>query len=430
LPLLHVRRLEIARSLGDVSAASAGAGRGRIAMVRALIVASQVAVTCVLLIGGAMLARSFNAQIAADRGFEPTNLLTASIPFPVSFSVERKEQTLARVLERLQGRPGIVHAAVSSGLPLGSAGGFSVFQFNSPLRGGAEVDVETYRRVVTPGFFEALGIRLRAGRLLTEGDTATSPRAVVVNRTFVEKYLENVPIEKAIGISLGTNAVRQPTGKAEAFIVGVVDDMKQDRPEDPPQSEIYVSFAQLPGINHGGQAFVVARTVDDPMAHVEALRTAIREEEPTLALEAVMTMDQRVGNSLSRPRLYAVLFAGFAAFALVIAGAGLFAVLSQSISQRSRELAVRTALGATRASVVAVALKQTAVAMIAGVIAGLAASAALSNHLSPFIYGIPTSDWISFGIAPIVLLIAGAIACIVPARRVAQTDPVVVLREY
>jgi predicted permease len=430
LPLLHVRRLEIARSLGDVSAASAGAGRGRIAMVRALIVASQVAVTCVLLIGGAMLARSFNAQIAADRGFEPTNLLTASIPFPVSFSVERKEQTLARVLERLQGRPGIVHAAVSSGLPLGSAGGFSVFQFNSPLRGGAEVDVETYRRVVTPGFFEALGIRLRAGRLLTEGDTATSPRAVVVNRTFVEKYLENVPIEKAIGISLGTNAVRQPTGKAEAFIVGVVDDMKQDRPEDPPQSEIYVSFAQLPGINHGGQAFVVARTVDDPMAHVEALRTAIREEEPTLALEAVMTMDQRVGNSLSRPRLYAVLFAGFAAFALVIAGAGLFAVLSQSISQRSRELAVRTALGATRASVVAVALKQTAVAMIAGVIAGLAASAALSNHLSPFIYGISTSDWISFGIAPIVLLIAGAIACIVPARRVAQTDPVVVLREY
>ena len=94
---------------------------------------------------------------------------------------------------------------------------------------------------------------------------------------------------------------------------------------------------------------MVARTVDDPLAHVEALRTALREEDPTLALDAVMTMDQRVGDSLSRPRLYAVLFAGFAAFALVIAGAGLFGVLSHSVSQRSRELAVRTALGASRA---------------------------------------------------------------------------------
>jgi ABC-type antimicrobial peptide transport system permease subunit len=142
-----------------------------------------------------------------------------------------------------------------------------------------------------------------------------------------------------------------------------------------------------------------------------------------------MTMDQRVGNSLSRPRMYAVLFVGFAVFALVIAGAGLFGVLSQSVSQRARELAVRTALGATRASVIGVALKQMGIAMIAGVAVGLAASAVLSNNLSPFIYGVSTRDLLSFAVAPIVLLIAGAIACIVPARRVAQTDPVQVLRE-
>jgi putative ABC transport system permease protein len=190
-----------------------------------------------------------------------------------------------------------------------------------------------------------------------------------------------------------------------------------------------VSFAQLPGVNHGGQAFVAARTVGDPLMYVEALRTAIREEDPALALDAVMTMDQRVGNSLSRPRLYAVLFLGFAAFALVIAGAGLFGVLSQSVTQRSRELAVRTALGASRATIVAVALKQMSVAMIAGLAIGLAASAALSNNLTPFIYGVSTRDWWSFGIAPIVLLIAAVIACVVPARRVAHTDPVAVLRE-
>jgi predicted permease len=429
LPLMHVRRLELARSLADGSAASSGAGRGRIPIVRALIVASQVAVTCVLVVGGVLLARSLNAQIDADRGYEPANLLTATIPFPISYSVERREQTSNRVLERLRQRPGIMHAAVSTGLPLGSAGGFSVFQFPSPLRGGAEVDVETYRRVVTPDYFDALGIRLRAGRALNDGDNANAPRAVVVNRTFVAKYLENIPIERAIGLSLGTNAVRTTNGKFEAFIVGVVDDMKQDRPDEPPQAEIYVSFAQLPGVNHGGQAFVVARTSDDPLAYVEPLRTAIREEDPTLALDAVMTMDQRVGNSLSRPRLYAVLFVGFAAFALVIAGAGLFGVLSQSVSQRSRELAVRTALGAGRGAVIGVALKQMAIAVIVGLIIGMVASATLSNNLSPFIYGVSTRDWISFGVAPVVLLIVGAIACIVPARRVANTDPVQVLRE-
>lgn len=429
LPLFHLRKLEIARSLGDGSAGSAGAGRGKLAVLRALIVSSQVAVTCVLVIGGVLLARSFNAQITADRGYEPESLLTASIPFSATYPTERKEQAITHILERLQGRPGISDAAMSTGLPLGSAGGFAVFQFPSPIKGGAEVDVETYRRVVTPGYFDALGIRLRAGRILAVTDSATAPRAVVVNRTFVAKYLENIPIEQAVGLSLGTNAVRAATGKVEAFIVGVVDDMKQERPDEPAQSEIYVSFAQLPGINHGSQAYVVVRTIGDPNSYIEAVRTAIQEEDPTIPMDAVMTMDQRVGNSLSRPRLYAVLFLGFAAFALVIAGAGLFGVLSHSVSQRSRELAVRTALGATRGAVIGVALKQMAIAIGAGVVIGIAASAALSNQLTPFIYGVSNRDWLSFGVAPIVLLIVGVIACVAPARRVAQTDPVQVLRE-
>jgi putative ABC transport system permease protein len=429
LPLLHVRRLEIARSLGDGSAGSAGAGRGRVAGVRALIVASQVAVTCVLVVGGVLLARSFTAQINADRGYEPANLLTASIPFPTGYPVERKEQTLNHILDRLQQRPGITRAAISGGLPLASAGGFSSFTFPSPLRDGTIVDAEVIRRVVTPGYFDALGMRVRAGRALDDSDTAASPPSVVVNRSFVAKYLENVPIEKAIGVSLGTAPVRVASGKAEAFIVGVVDDLRQDRPGDPPQAELFVSFTQLAGAHGGGQFYVVARTNDDPTRYVEALRTTIREEDSTLALDAVMTMDQRVGVSLSRPRLYAVLFLGFAIFALVIACAGLFGVLSQSVSQRSRELAVRTALGASRGAVVGVALQQMAMAMIGGLIAGLAASAALSNNLAPFVYGVSTRDVLSFGVAPVVLLIAGALACIVPARRVANTDPVSVLRE-
>lgn len=429
LPLLHVRRLEIARSLGEGSLASAGAGRGRIAGVRALIVASQVAVTCVLVIGGVLLARSFTAQMAADRGYDPANLLTASIPFPTGYTAERREAALTAITDRLKTWPGVTHAATSNALPLTSAGGFSVFNFNSPIKAGAEVQAESIRRIVTPEYFGALGIRVRAGRALTEADSASAPGAIVVNRSFVQKYLEGIPIEQAIGLSLGKNVHWGSKRQGDAIIVGVVDDVRQDALDATAQAEIFLAAAQMPGANAGNQAFVLARTVDDPARYVEVLRTALREQDPAIALDAVMTMEQRVGNSLARPRLYAVLFVGFAVFALVIAAAGLFGVLSQSVSQRSRELAVRTALGATRAAVVGVAVKQMAIAMIAGLVIGLSASMALSNNLAPFIYGVSTRDWLSFGVAPLVLIAAGVIACVVPARRVARTDPIQVLRE-
>jgi putative ABC transport system permease protein len=430
LPLLQVRRIEIARSLSDGSAGSAGAGRGRVAGVRALIVASQVAVTCVLVIGGVLLARSLSAQLEADRGYDPSNLLTAMIPFPQGYAASgRVGAALDRIAERLRERPGVTHAAVSTALPLVSSGGYTGFQFPSSLRGGALVDVESIRRVVSPDYFGALGIRVRAGRPILTGDTDSAPLAVVVNRSFVAKYLDDVPIERAIGFSLGGQAVRSPKGTRDAVIVGVIDDVKQDGPDSPPQPEMFVAYAQLPGAQQGSQAFVVLRTIDDPTTHVEALRTAIREVDPALAVDTVMTMDERIGTSLARPRLYAVLFLAFAVFALVIACAGLFGVLSQTVSQRSRELAVRTALGASQAAVIRVALKQMAVAMLAGLAIGLAISAGLSNQLSPFIYGVSTRDWLSFGVAPLILIVAGVLACIVPARRVAQTDPVQVLRQ-
>jgi predicted permease len=428
LPVLHARRLQIARALSETALTSAGSGRSRTATVRAMIVASQVAVTCMLMIGAALLARSFMAYLHADRGYDPRNLLTASLPFPSTYDVARREAAL-RILDRFTGRPGITHAAMSTGLPLVSAGGYQTFTLPSPRGGGTTIDAEAIRRVVTPGYFGALGMRVRAGRLLTEDDRANAPRAVVVNRSFVRKYFDDMPIEHAVGRSLGTAVMRTGDARPEAFVVGVVDDLKQDAPDGLPQPEMFVSFAQLPGVNHGSQAFIMLRTSDDPVRHVEALRTALREEHPTLALDAVMTMDERVGRSAARPRAYAALLGGFAVFALIIAGAGLFGVLSYSVSQRSRELAVRSALGASRSAVVIVALKQIGVALVAGLAIGLALAAGLSNNLSPFLYGVTATDWLSFAVAPLVLLLAGIAAAVVPARRVARTDPLSVLRE-
>ncbi|MDO8681016.1 MAG: ABC transporter permease [Acidobacteriota bacterium] len=429
LPLMQVRRLDLARSLSEGGISSVGAGRGRVAATRAVIVLSQVAVTCVLLVGATLLVRSFIAYMQADRGYDPANVLTGTIPFPPAYPLERRAQALAAILERIKSRPGVTHAATSTALPLASAGGFVTFKFPSPFRPGAEIEVEAIRRVVTPDYFGALGIRVVAGRPLTAADGASSSPSVVVNRSFVRKYLDDVPVERAVSQSLGVNAVRSSRAPTATQIVGVVEDVKQSGPDEPAQPEMFVSYAQLPGANFGFQSFIVVRTADDPSAYVETLRTILRQEDPLLALDAVMTMDQRVAASLSRPRIYAVLLGGFALFALLIAGTGLFGVLSQSVTQRSREIAVRTALGATRGDVVRTVLAQAALAMIAGMAFGLASAFALSTTIAQFVYGVSTHDWVSFVAGPILLLVAGSLACIVPARRVANTDPLQVLRE-
>ena len=224
LPLIYVRRLDLVRSLSEGGMASVGAGRSRLAVTRAVIVSSQVAVTCVLLVGATLLARSFLAQVNADRGYDPSNLLTAAIPFPRAYAVERKAQALDAITERIKSRPGVTHAAFGAALPLVSAGGFVTFKFNSPF-GGREIEVESIRRIVSPGYFGALGLRVAAGRPLTDTDDASVPGVVVVNRSFVRNYLDDVPIERAVSQSLGLNALRGTKVEAPARIVGVVDDV-------------------------------------------------------------------------------------------------------------------------------------------------------------------------------------------------------------
>jgi predicted permease len=393
-----------------------------------LIAGSQVAVTCVLLISAVLLTRSFLARVSADRGYDATNVLTAAVPFPAGYTFEQRQQARSRMIERLRSRPGITHAAFSTGAPLVSPGGFLSFDFVTPIR-NTPLQVESMRRLVTPDYFGALGVRIRAGRALNDGDALGAPTSVVVNRSFVRKYLDDMPIEKAIGVSLGSKAVRGTKPEGPATIVGVADDLRQDTVDAPEQAEMFINMAQLNESALGSQSIVIIRTIDDPVAYVETLRSVAREIDSRIALDGVTALEERLSQSVSRPRVYAVLLGGFAVFALLIAGAGLFGVLSFTVTQRSRELAVRAALGATRTGVIGVAVKQVGVAIVTGVMVGIAAAIALSNNLAPFLYGVASDDWLSFGVAPIVLLLVGVAACVVPARRVARTDPVQVLRE-
>jgi len=368
LPLLQLRRLELVRALAEGGLASSGPGRcGRIAFTREIIVASQVAATCVLLVGTTVLVRSFLAHANADRGYDPSNLLTANLPFPRGYTVERKTPAARTTARTARGAVRRHPCRREHGV---AAGGFSSFTFQSPFRPGTEIEVQTIRRVVTPDYFGALGIRVVAGRPLTDDDSVATPPAVVVNRSFVKQYLDDVSLGRAVGQSLGMNAMHEAKVQVPTQIVGIVDDLKQDGRDGPPQPEMFVSAAQLPGLNFEGW-YLVVRTDGDPAAFVESLRALVREQDPALAIDSVLTMDQRVGASLSKPRSYTVLLGGFAAFALLIAGTGLFAVLSYTVTQRSRELAVRSSLGATRGNIVALVLRQMARTTGSGLAVGL-----------------------------------------------------------
>jgi predicted permease len=431
LPAWHARRTDLVGSLTEDGAASiGGATRTPAARARALIMSGQVAIACLLLVGAALLTRSFTALINADRGYDPAHVLTAQLPLPPAFPIERRNELLDRVVERLQAVPGVTHAAYSTGLPLVSAGGFSAFSMPSPRNPNEEIQIQATQRLVSPDYFGALRLRLVDGRTLLDTDTPNTPPALVVNRTFARQYLGDRPVGVRLPLrGPRAGSLRYNESFAEAEIVGVVDDMRQDSVAAAPQPEIFASIKQiLPAANRGFAPIIVVRTANDPTLHISTLRALVAEQEPTLALDSVMTMEDRVMTSLARPRLYALVLSWFGGFALLVAGVGLFGVLSFSVAQRRREIGVRAALGAQSRDIVALVLRQALWIVAAGVVGGLASAMAGVQLLSSFLYGVSPHDTITFVAVPVVIVAIAVLACLVPARRAAKVDPITALR--
>jgi predicted permease len=436
LPARHARRLNLVASLSDDGGApekgsypffgSFGKSdplfRGG---ARTFIMAGQIAIACVLLIGGSLLTRSFVALLHTDRGYDPTNLLTARLPLPDGFSMERRTELLDTLVVRLRAVPGVSAAAFANALPLLSAGGFRAFKMRPPSGPSAEVDVNAMQRVVSPGYFAALGLRLVDGRTVGDGDTMTSRQVIVVNRSFAARYLGPRPVGAFVpnlGMCRGNNDRWE--------VVGVVDDMRQGSVFDAPQPELFMPYAQVGCAAAVWDPILVIRTAGDPVPYAATLRSLIREQAPALALDAVMTMEERVTSSLARPRLYAVVLAGFGAFALAIAGVGVFGVVSYSVVQRWREIGVRTALGARPADIVTLVLGRVAAIGVCGLGLGLLIAFVLSRSLTAVLYGVPPHDRVSFLVVPAILAVVMAMACIGPARRAARIDPLQAMRHH
>jgi putative ABC transport system permease protein len=430
LPALRARRVNLVETLAEDGTAPVGAGtRSRTARMRTAIMAAQIAITCVLLVGASLLGRSFLALLDADRGFDATNVLAARLSMPSAvYSPQRRFALVDHVLSRLTGTPGVEEIAFTSELPLTPGGSTAAFTFKAPRADAGIIRVQASPRIVSPRYFPALGIRVVAGRNFSDADTASSEPVVIVNESFARRYLGSAPL----GTKLPIVAYRGNSGDArvEATVIGVVDDVRYIGSSTSSLPEMYYSYRQMTGALPVQTVTLLARMSMDSRPVVAALRAAVRSADPQLVADAIMPLEDRLLTTLARPRLYAGLLAGFAGFALLIAAIGLFALLSYSVAQRGRELAIRSAVGARQEDLVLLVLRQGAAVIIAGLAPGLVASVWVGALLKAQLYGVTTHDNVTFVAVPLLLVAVGALASWLPARRAAKMDPLRVLRGH
>ena len=419
LPAFQARRVQVVESLAEDGRGAGGGGGLGASRMRAAIISGQLAIACLLLVGATLLTRSFFSMLHSDRGYDPARVLTASLSLPKGRDEGQAAWTaLAGLLERFRATPGFTRVALATALPLTSGETLASF----PLRAsgtGERVLVQTASRVVSRDYFAVLGIRLVEGRLFDATDTRTSRPVVVVNRAFASKYLG----ARSVGHKLWNDAPGAPGPE----VVGVIENVRHRSVTDSPAPEMYRSFEQGSG---GGPA---ARRGDHdrpatPRMTPGRFARSCASYDAAIGIDAIAPMETLLMTSLVQPRLYSVLAGSLSMLTLVIGVVGLFGVLGYTVAQRTREIGVRTAIGARPSDIAWMVIRQGLLTAGVGLAVGLAASLALGRSLAALLYGITPFDGLSYAGVAAVLLAASALACVVPARRAARIDPVEALR--
>jgi putative ABC transport system permease protein len=387
-----------------------------------VLLAIEAALAVVLLIGAALLARSFAALVTVDAGYDADRVLTASVGLPRDPADEknaRNSQRAVALVERLRALPGVRAAGIGDMAPFGSF--LSSAGFTLPGVTGADgkpVAVTAFRAIVTTGYTEALGMRLKDGRWLREEDMTSAIRPILINESFAQTYLhDGRPI---VGRTfpgmfpawLGKNTV--------VTIVGVVGNVLPAELDARAQPQIFV--AQGAGANIG-HITLVMNTEGDPAAMIPQVKALVQQMEPTATIERLSPLSSKVSASFDEPRFATLVLGAFASLALMLAATGLYGVLSFNVAQRRRELAVRAALGATRADLVGMVMREGMTMTLIGLTAGIALAAALTRTMASTLFGVTPLDAVSFSIAPLMLAAIACIACLIPARRALAIEP-------
>jgi putative ABC transport system permease protein len=368
------------------------------------------------------------ALLNADRGFDPGDVLSARLTMPESLygSQERRFELIDGILNQLRTLPGVTEASFTSELPLTRGGSTAAFTMKSPTAQGGVVTAQASPRIVSPRYFSTLQMRAVAGRTFSDADTESAERVVVVNQSFARRYLGDSWLGSKLPVA---GYATRGDGNLTATVIGVLDDVRYVSAQDQAsQPEMFYSYRQMDRRLPVQTVTVLLRSSGDPAGVAGQLQSVIRQADERLVADVILPLEQRLLTTLARPRLYSVLLASFAGFALLTATLGLFGLLSYSVSQRARELALRAALGADRISIVRLMLRQGLTVTVAGLAVGLLASIGLTGFLSTELYVVAPHDAFTFIAVPVLLLAVGTLACVLPAWRAAAVDPARILR--
>jgi putative ABC transport system permease protein len=407
-PALVLSRFSL-REMGRTT--TPGAARKRW---RGALAAAEVALSLILLIGAGLLIRSFAALAGVDPGFRPDHVLTAMIPVSHQLSKDKPKlvQRLSSIVDRVEALPGVTAAGISTAIPMGTVRVSLLIEL--PGHKGGEVGINY--RAVSPEYFRALGIPLRLGRLFTAHDNDSGASVAIINEAFARKYW---PGQNPIGQKLGT--------RGEMTVVGVVGDQHQRTLDKPAEPEFYHPYQQYLGPALG--TMLVVRTQEDPARMAASLRQTVHQAYPDQPVSELMTMEERVSESMAEPRLYTSLLGIFAAIALALTAIGVYGIMAYSVGQRVREFGIRMALGAQRTDVLRVVLRSGLTLVGGGAAAGIAGAWVFSRYVESMLFGVAARDPVTFVAAPVLLLAVAAIACYFPAKRATSIDPNHALRE-
>ncbi len=419
-PALLASRTGLNEALKGGSGAKSSTSAGWRSARPALVVA-EIALSLALLAGAGLMIKSFLRLLGVEKGFQPENVLTMMVQLNPSKYPPGSTQRLAYcqdLLARLQTLPGAKSAALTTWLPLTGLTGRGSLVIEGRPRWESGKDPVVELNTVSNDYFRTMGMRMRAGRAFNEDDRAGASRAAIINETLARRFF---PGEDPLGKRLDSFNPESPW----AAIVGVVADVKHLGMDKEVNPEVYFPYSQSPVYT---DPIIAVRTTIEPVRLAAALRGAVAAIDPDQPVYDLMTMEQRLANSMAPRRNGAMLFGAFAAVALIIAAVGVYGVISYSVNQRTREIGIRIALGAQRIDTLKLIVGQGMKLALIGVVIGLLCAIAMTRFIEALLFETQANDPLTYALIVMLIVLVSIIACYLPARRASKVDPLAALK--
>ena len=420
IPAIRGTRLNVIESLRGGDGASAGGFRGpRATRWRDALLVAEAGFAVVLLVGAILLGHSFVRLLTVDNGYDAEHVLAAHVRMPRGGSTERTGQLITATLQRMRVTPGVLAAGAGNMMPFVRMTAITSFTVLPQGPGAVPIVARALTYTITPGYAEALQLRLRTGRVFDEHDAGRGVTPMLVNEEFVRQYLQD-------GAVAGRHLEDIDNQGSSAEIIGVVGNVLKDGNDKRPQPEVYLVESHRRRLQ--GLVSFVLRTSGEPASVAATLRRTIQTTDRGALVDTVEPLRSALVTSMAQPRFSAVVLGLFAGISLMLAALGLYSVLSHAVSQRRRELGVRSALGATKHDLIVLVLQDGVRLTAIGIVLGLAGAAAMAGFLRAALFGITPHDPVAFAIAPAIVLPIAVVACMFPAHRAATVDPSEALR--